>query len=446
MIWLFSTILAIIMDVTGHEQTAEALPNTIERHTSILKAALDGFLLTDMQGRLLEVNHSYHKMSGYDQAELRSMNLADLEGVKERDGTLARIQEIIAQGSDIFESRHRRKGGDTYPVEISIQHRPEQEGYLVIFIRDISERKRMEEALRRTQYSIDKIADIVIWLDENGKYVFVNDAATKALGYSKDELYAMYIYDVDPLFDKAKWDVHWQEIETRGTFTIETINRSRDGRDIPVAATVNYVEFDGQKYNCAIVRDITERRNAEAELTEINRRILLLSITDGLTGIANRRHFDDILKREYARHSRSGAKLSLIILDIDAFKSFNDLYGHLKGDECLRLVGGVLADNMRRPEDLASRYGGEEFVCVLPNTDQSGAMVIAERIRHGIMELGIRHARSQAPDIVTASLGVVTALCSKKGSPEDIVALADTLLYRAKASGRNRTVCGELVV
>jgi len=185
-------------------------------------------------------------------------------------------------------------------------------------------------------------------------------------------------------------------------------------------------------------QEITKRKQTEKALEESNRTLEALSITDGLTGIANRRHFDAVLTKEHARHARSGADLSLILLDIDLFKSFNDCYGHVNGDECLRQVAQVMADCVTRPADLVARYGGEEFACILPETDSSGAVAIAEKIRREILAQAIPHTGSSVADHVTASLGVATVQCTESGSVVDIVAQVDKQLYRAKSAGRNR--------
>ncbi len=185
-------------------------------------------------------------------------------------------------------------------------------------------------------------------------------------------------------------------------------------------------------------QEITERKRAEETLEKYNRKLEALSNTDGLTGIANRRRFDEVMAQEYARHARSGAELSLILLDIDLFKSFNDHYGHVAGDECLQQVAQVMADCVARPADLAARYGGEEFVCILPETDSSGAVAIAENIRRGIIARAIPHKDSTVAECVTASLGVVTVHCTASGSVVDIITQVDEQLYLAKYSGRNR--------
>ena len=183
--------------------------------------------------------------------------------------------------------------------------------------------------------------------------------------------------------------------------------------------------------------DITERKLAEMALAESNRKLELMTNEDGLTKISNRRHFDTMLAYERNRHVRSGAMLSLIMLDIDFFKNFNDTYGHVKGDECLQIVAQTIAQRLKRPTDLAARYGGEEFVCLLPDTDILGAVSLAESIRRAVMQCGIPHAGSQVANVVTVSIGVVSCICEESTMPEQVVQRADEQLYLAKREGRN---------
>jgi diguanylate cyclase (GGDEF)-like protein len=163
-----------------------------------------------------------------------------------------------------------------------------------------------------------------------------------------------------------------------------------------------------------------------------------LSFLDGLTGIANRRRFDDTMAREWRRCARSHQPLSLVILDVDHFKSYNDHYGHQAGDECLRLVAAVLADRVKRTGDLVARYGGEEFVCLLPETDNDGALQVAERLRGAVEDCAIPHDCSPVASHVTISLGVATVVPVVDESPDQLTQMADQLLYQAKRSGRNR--------
>ena len=161
-------------------------------------------------------------------------------------------------------------------------------------------------------------------------------------------------------------------------------------------------------------------------------------MTDSLTGLANRRYFDEALSTEFYRVKRSGAPLSLIMLDVDYFKKFNDSYGHLAGDDCLRQFGTTLKTIVGRAPDIVARYGGEEFVVILPETEITGAEALAEQIRKAVEELAIPHSASETSESVTVSLGVVTVYATGLESPEQVVALADQALYCAKNRGRNR--------
>jgi diguanylate cyclase (GGDEF)-like protein/hemerythrin-like metal-binding protein len=160
---------------------------------------------------------------------------------------------------------------------------------------------------------------------------------------------------------------------------------------------------------------------------------------DSLTQVANRRAFDEALRAEYYRLKRSGAhKLSLLLLDVDHFKRYNDLYGHPAGDACLLQVAAGLRTVVKRAPDLIARYGGEEFAVILPDTDGAGTLAVAERIRRAIEELAIPHSASATAKVVTVSIGAVSITASRVSGPESVLDLADKALYRAKSGGRNR--------
>jgi diguanylate cyclase (GGDEF)-like protein len=194
----------------------------------------------------------------------------------------------------------------------------------------------------------------------------------------------------------------------------------------------------------ARLHDSLEQRVAErtAQLEDANRKLATLSITDGLTGLANRRHFDEVLRTECARAARLRQPLTVIMLDVDHFKKFNDHYGHQAGDACLIRVAHALASGMRRASDLTARYGGEEFSIVLPNTGPIEARQIGEALRHAIEALGIGHAGAAAGQ-VTASVGIAILPALGDGDPDALMRLADAALYRAKDAGRNCVVLSE---
>ncbi len=162
-----------------------------------------------------------------------------------------------------------------------------------------------------------------------------------------------------------------------------------------------------------------------------------LAINDGLTGIHNRRYFDEVLKVEWKRTKREKSPLSLIMLDIDYFKKYNDTYGHQAGDESLIKVAKAISESLRRPADILARYGGEEFVIVLPNVEQKDAVKLSEKIRAEIETLKIEHRLSSISPFVTASLGVASIVPNSDLSPEVLLNKADKALYNAKIRGRN---------
>jgi diguanylate cyclase (GGDEF)-like protein len=193
-----------------------------------------------------------------------------------------------------------------------------------------------------------------------------------------------------------------------------------------------------------------EQRNEELSrlrlaLETANQRLKRLVAVDGLTGIANRRHFDRALERELRRTRREQQPLSLIFLDLDEFKRFNDTYGHARGDEVLRNVAHTLDETFRRGGDLVARYGGEEFAVVLPGVDGRRAALYAERLRRRIWRLSIPYGASQVTDRVTISGGVATATSISITSASDLLLAADRALYRAKCLGKNRIVTAAVV-
>jgi diguanylate cyclase (GGDEF)-like protein len=185
-------------------------------------------------------------------------------------------------------------------------------------------------------------------------------------------------------------------------------------------------------------------RERTVQLEDANRRLEDLSYTDALTGVANRRAFDHALDQEWRRAMRSKQPLSVLMLDIDHFKAFNDTYGHPAGDQCLAALGGTLGGIPRRAGDRVARYGGEEFIALLPSTDGPGTAALAERMRAAVDTLGIPHTRA-AGGRVTVSIGHATMQPTEATTPNMLVAAADAALYEAKRTGRNRIAAAAVV-
>jgi diguanylate cyclase (GGDEF)-like protein len=208
----------------------------------------------------------------------------------------------------------------------------------------------------------------------------------------------------------------------------------------------------GWRQRVVTLKTLEEKAELEAkvadhtrDLEESNRKLSALSATDGLTGIANRRRFDETFAQEWNRAARTGQTLALILFDVDLFKNYNDHYGHLKGDDCLRKVAQLLHGHARRSGDLVARYGGEEFAFMAPGMNDEAIFALAETIRKALECLEIPHAMSPLSR-VTISAGVAVRVPGFGDSPESLVTLADQALYRAKREGRNRTILAEDVV
>ena len=182
---------------------------------------------------------------------------------------------------------------------------------------------------------------------------------------------------------------------------------------------------------------IVELEELQQQLEESNEQLRLLSSLDGLTGLPNRRCFDDLFESEWQRAVRNKSEIAILLIDIDYFKLYNDTYGHIAGDHCLRQVGRALDRCLHRNVDIVARFGGEEFIALLPGTDMKGASLVAGRMQETVNGLGITHSDSDAADVLSVSIGVCTATPASRDRASRLVDCADKALYAAKSAGRN---------
>ncbi|MCP4214928.1 MAG: diguanylate cyclase, partial [bacterium] len=195
-----------------------------------------------------------------------------------------------------------------------------------------------------------------------------------------------------------------------------------------------------------LTQKVTELQETQQKLLIANEELANLSALDGLTGIANRRRLDTFMENEWRRSLRKGAFFSLIMVDIDYFKSFNDNYGHLAGDECLKRIAAALASSLRRPSDLVARFGGEEFLAVLPETTMQEAKQVVTLLSKAIEILAIPHGYSHVADFITVSQGLASTIPQRNSKPLELLNAADEALYEAKNNGRNTVRCIELLL
>jgi diguanylate cyclase (GGDEF)-like protein/PAS domain S-box-containing protein len=296
---------------------------------------------------------------------------------------------------------------------------------------------------------VENTIDIIIRYDAFRRRIYVSPSSREILGYEPDEMLRSQASAVihpedfpriDPLFLAFGPSLPRLQL----TFRM----RRKDGVYIWVESQYRYLAEDGG--SLAVLRDITARKHAEDMLVEANDKLAVLNSMlrtraqqDGLTGLINRRHFDEIFDEEFRRARRQELPLSVLLLDVDRFKAFNDRYGHLAGDACLRKLSSAVQAVLQRPGDQAARYGGEELAVLLPATDTRGAGEIAERIRHTILALQIVHFDSDS-GIVTVSIGASSMMpWTDEVDPMRLIDAADRALYRAKSAGRNCVVIAE---
>jgi diguanylate cyclase (GGDEF)-like protein/PAS domain S-box-containing protein len=288
-----------------------------------------------------------------------------------------------------------------------------------------------QQALFR--YLLDQINDGIFIIDpDSGVILDANRAAYHRLGYVREDLVGAHLSTITVNTGK---NMSLSQLAKKGLTTsggiYEEYHQHRNGHRIPMEINARLIELDSRSYIVAIARDITDRKQLENELRQ-------LTTEDSLTGVFNRRFFDETLAQEWRRMMRARHPISLLMVDVDHFKHYNDTYGHIGGDVCLRQIAVEMKRQMRRAGDIVARYGGEEFVVILPETDSETALAFAETLRQSIESLGLEHIGLVDESVVTISIGVATAVPEANHSPLRLVGLADKALYRAKADGRNR--------
>lgn len=392
-----------VRDLTERYAAEEALRRSEREYRGLFENAHDAILLlTPGTELVLDANSAACRLYGFSRDEFVGRSLLSLSVNPERVEMPDR--EILAEGGTIeFETVQFRKDGSELTLEVTaaIVDYKGQRAFLSIN-RDISERKKAEEAIKASEKKyrllMDQASDGVVVMDRSGNYVEANRMACEALGYSRDELLTMNAAQVVASEDLARNPLLRDRLAARNGILIERTLVRKDGTHFPVEISAKLLDDRTMQ---AIIRDVTERKQAERALHE-------LATRDSLTGLYNRREMDRILSEEVSRGLRYKRPLSLIMVDIDHFKSINDTYGHHIGDEVLRWIGGLFRENVR-DTDRPARYGGEEIAIILPETYEQDAYIVAERFRQMVCVQPFTttlHDGSELSIPVTISIGV----------------------------------------
>lgn len=312
---------------------------------------------------------------------------------------------------------------------------------ILLMVRRIkSGEKRLTQSEVMKDSLLNSALDSILMVDENNIVKHVNQSTTRLLGLDENELLGRSIEDLIEMEQSNNNETHK---DVGAGLTFDSLTYNRDGETIPVHITVSDTKSSTEDRFLWIVRDVTNEKKAEEalkqraeELEDAKLKYKELSEIDPLTQLPNRRYYENRLTHDSNTAKRHNQPVSVLMIDIDHFKLYNDHYGHGMGDETLIKVASAIRDSLIRKTDMAARYGGEEFVVILPFTDSDGGQAVAERIRKNITELNIEHVESEKYGIVTISLGLAT-LTGKHIDEDKLLKFADDALYNGKESGRN---------
>lgn len=432
--------------------------NQLERN--VLEAAFaqspDFLYIKDRESRFLSVNNNmaalYHLAGRHDLVGQSDFDVMPLPHAEERFDA---EQHMMRSGKPIIDSVEHMGNRVLLASKVPVRDGEGRVIGLAGVTRDITERMALETELRDSKntlaHALAGMSDGFAMFDRQGHLVFCNEQYRQAFPLSGDtRLPGTHIADilrrVVETGERAESPGHATEDWIRNAAA--TLHQNKDEQiELSNGTWLSIrTRLDGNGTAMVVVSDITSTKHAEAALRLAAQQLKNLADTDGLTGVMNRRAFDEVFAREAARSARDGHPLSLLMIDIDWFKAYNDSYGHPMGDQCLRQVSTCLSDCLKRPADIVARYGGEEFVVLLPETDADGARVIAEHFAERLQALDIGHSASHYGR-VTASVGVAAGTGRHLRTDfQRLLTVADNALYEAKSAGRNRVASGNFDV
>ena len=415
--------------------------------------------IVNIDGGFEKVNSSWEKTFGYTAAELSDTNIIEYAHPDDRDATAFVFSELLQTSHRLtFSNRFRSKDGSYRYIDWEFNR---HDNYAYVAGTDITHTKLSATGLKEVRKHLDDHArnDLEDLCPIRQKILVVDDSPlnTKIMETALSEDYdvlishngkeALSICNSNDPPDLVLLDIIMPEID--GYEICRRLNRGVKTKDIPVifltsltasrdiefGLTLGAIDYITKPFSVPIIKAKIKNHLAVKYYQDT---LKINTDVDPLTQIANRRRFDDTMTLEIKKAKRTGTILSVLLLDIDHFKFYNDTYGHLEGDSCLKKVAAALSTSLKRPKDLAARWGGEEFACLLPNTNAKGAQNVAEVLREAIQNLSIPHKSSPVNEVVTVSVGVVASNPMDDNSFDNLLKRADEALYQAKESGRNR--------
>ena len=442
---------SIVRDITDRKRAEEALIAGEERYRTIIENIEDGYHEVDLEGNFTFFNESFRKIMGYGADELLGMNNRQYADAENALKVYQTYNQLYRTGIpiDSFEWNIIRKDGSPRTVEVSASLIRDAQGKPTGFrgiVRDITDRKLVEEALQESELKyrtlVELTHDFVFMVDRKGLFTYVNPNFEKTTGYSFSDLKGHpFTIVIAPDERETIIDRFKKGVRGAPSLPYETELSDKEGKRVAVEfLTSNLCDIRGNVTGrFGVGRDITKRKEVEALLRDSEKRYRELSIIDDLTQLYNSRYFYHQLKMETDRVNRyEEQSMTLLLLDLDDFKQFNDAYGHVEGDQVILRLGQLVKRCLRQT-DSAYRYGGEEFTILLPMTTSKDAAVTAERIRTEFKKENFSPLSGQ--DVhVTMSIGL--AQYKPQEDMKAFVHRVDQLMYQAKKNGKDR-VCSE---
>ncbi|AYG70273.1 sensor domain-containing diguanylate cyclase (plasmid) [Rhizobium sp. CCGE531] len=443
--------LAVVTDVTALKTAKRLLSASEERYRGLVEDQTELVSLASPEGELRFVNHAYARHYGLQPHDMIGRSLFDFIPEEGRAAVAEHLRTVCSVNWSLHnENQVILPNGQVRWMAWTNRATVDAEGRIAIHSvgHDIDERvaaeRRLQMSEARYRLLADHSTDMVFQLDLDFAHRYVSPACREILGHEPEQLIGMQFVSFAHSEDAERIAVMLPQLLNNHKSTVICRFHHRDGYWIWVEAQLKALRDPDTGTPTGIIgtlRDVSERKAIEEQLQDANRRLQQMAEEDWLTGLANRRFFDSALSRELHSNQLEGRKIALLMIDVDLFKSFNDRYGHLAGDDCLKQIGRAIKTAVASDNSVAARYGGEEFAVLLPDTDQAEATVIAEQIRQSILHLAIPHELN--PNLVaTISIGVAALPTGAPLGSETLLREADRALYRAKDSGRNRVVAG----
>lgn len=416
--------------------------------------------ILNIDGWFEKANSSWEKTFGYTAEELSDTNIIEYAHPDDRDATAFVFSELLHTSHRLtFSNRFRSKDGSYRYVDWEFNC---HDNYAYVAGVDITHTKLSAAGLKEIrkhlvqnplQNDLEDLCPIrqkILVVDDSPLNTKIMEAALiedYEVLISHNGKEALSICNSNDPPDLILLDIIMPEID--GYEICRRLNRGAKTKDIPVifltsltaakdiefGLTLGAIDYITKPFSIPIIKAKIKNHLAVKYYQDT---LKINTDVDQLTQIANRRRFDDTMTLEIKKAKRTGTILSVLLLDIDHFKFYNDTYGHLEGDTCLKKVATALSATLKRPKDLAARWGGEEFVCLLPNTNTKGAQNVAEALREAVQNLSIPHESSPVNEVVTVSVGVVSSNPMDENSFDNLLRQADEALYQAKETGRNR--------